>query len=326
MVKIVNFYVGVSSALGFCVVDWPGLLLAGPSTCFLRLDYHPPELTSDLRIFWEIKNLLSLHFRCQPTCACLSVNHLLVTVNNTLCKISAWFVMHTTRNVSAPAGLSVVVLSGYLSNFLSHKCTNYKLQCHHHHLMRYGRHKNTTSRQNFDSHFIHSQLLFLLHRAVFKDNLGWHLSFRDKHRPPFVYVSETSHISSDHSHVLTQSYNTLMLIVSRTIFAVLVPPHIHHHYDRQWCVLVAHKQFRSWSGSPCVCVVCLRGCNGWQAIPNRKCTTTTTGEEKSSLHFAFIHSFGHWTNKDAGSSVVIMKLPWSEGGGTGGEQGCIPLY
>lgn len=113
MVKIVNFYVGVSSALGFCVVDWPGLLLAGPSTCFLRLNYHPPDLTSDLRIFWEIGNLLSLHFRCQPTCACLPVNvlmdHLLVTVNNTLWKISAEFLMHvvhTTRNVSAPAALS----------------------------------------------------------------------------------------------------------------------------------------------------------------------------------------------------------------------------
>lgn len=113
MVKIVNLYVGVSSARGFCVVDWPGLLLAGPSTCFLRPNYHPPDLTSDLRIFWEIENLLSLHFRCQPTCACLPVNvlmdHLLVTGNNTLWKISAEFLMHvvhTTRNVSAPAALS----------------------------------------------------------------------------------------------------------------------------------------------------------------------------------------------------------------------------
>lgn len=47
-----------------------------------------------------------------------------------------------------------------LSNFLSHKCTNYKLQCNHH-LMRYGRHKillpaKTSIRISFIQNFFFS--------------------------------------------------------------------------------------------------------------------------------------------------------------------------
>lgn len=121
-----------------------------------------------------------------------------------------------------------------------------------------------------------------------------------KQLPPFVVYMFIRKAPTYHSaHVLMQSSS----------YANSIQHNIRAHCcSLAQCITVAFVYFFH----PLSCTYCV--CRIGYAEPARgEGCTNTTAEEKSSLHFAFIHSLKYkYRNKDAGSGLIMKLLRGQE--------------
>lgn len=284
----------------------------------------------------------------QPTCACQSVSqsvnvlmdHLLATLNNILCKISAGFGRFTTLNVSAPAasfvgwGWGVRSPQFVMSNFVFYKLTyrplpnaNYWVPHEHGNWgtmymlqlpakTRFAFHSFITSPASFQGQRWH---LFFIGTYFASSPSTFCLLFI---RKPATYRPTTRTCLCNLQRPRNQPPH--MLLVFRPESASRC--NAHHSYT----ILITSTSIILLSAV----LRCRRGSTPIPAVyPNHVCVLFVSypegqaGYSKSEVHdyvgmkraVCTLHSSIEWTNKDAGSGM-IMKLPRGRGRWGGGAE------